>query len=65
MENRAGKYVKNLYGELEYKSFCPTPLPPEIEMDGEMIDLLVKANKEIAVLDSISSMIPNIDLYVY
>lgn len=65
MENRAGKYVKNLYGELEYKSFCPTPLPPEIEMDGEMIDLLVKANKEIAVLDSISSMIPNIDLFVY
>ncbi len=65
MENRAGKYVKNLSGELEYKSFCPTPLPPQIEMDDELINLLVKANKEIAVLDSISAMIPNMDLFVY
>ena len=65
MENRAGKYIKNLSGELEYKSFCPTPLPPEIEMDDELISLLVKANKEIAVLDSISSMIPNMDLFIY
>ena len=65
MENRAGKFVKNLSGELEYKSFCPTPLPPRIEMDDEMIILLVKANKQMAVLDSVSSMIPNIDLFVY
>ena len=65
MENRAGKYVKNLSGELEYKSFCPTPLPPRIEMDDEMINLLVKANKGIAVLDSVASMIPNMDLFVY
>lgn len=65
MENRAGKFVKNLSGELEYKSFCPTPLPPIIEMDDEMIRLLVKANKQMAVLDSVSSMIPNIDLFVY
>ncbi len=65
MENRAGKYIKNLSGELEYKSFCPTPLPPEIKMDDELISLLVKANKEIAVLDSISSMIPNMDLFIY
>ena len=34
--NKAGQYVSNLSGELEYKSFLPTDLPPKIEMDEEM-----------------------------
>ena len=33
-------------------------------MDTEMIELLVKANREIAVLDRISNYIPNIDLFI-
>lgn len=65
MENRVGKFVSNLSGELEYFSFCPTQLPPDIEMDDEMIKLLIMANKKVAVLDGISSMIPNMDLFVY
>lgn len=43
--NKAGKYISNLYGELEYKSFLPSTLPPSLEMDDEFISLLVEANK--------------------
>ena len=28
MINRAGYYKSNLSGEMEYKSFVPSPLPP-------------------------------------
>ena len=45
--NKSGKYVSNLSGECEYKSFVPAALPPELEMDDEMISLLIEANKQI------------------
>ena len=61
--NKAGKYVSNLSGEYEYKSFRPAPLPPVIEMDGEMTALLVEANKQIYALESITSHIPSIKLF--
>ena len=61
--NKAGKYVSNLSGEYEYKSFLPAPLPPVIEMDGEMTALLVEASKQIYALESISSHIPSIKLF--
>ena len=32
---RAGEYITNLSGEAEYKSFRPTQLPVEINMDAE------------------------------
>ena len=61
--NKAGKYVSNLSGEYEYKSFLPAPLPPVIETDGEMTALLVEANKQIYALESITSHIPSIKLF--
>ena len=61
--NKAGKYVSNLSGEYEYKSFLPAPLPPVIEMDGEMTALLVEASKQIYALESITSLIPSIKLF--
>lgn len=61
--NKAGKYVSNLSGEYEYKSFLPAPLPPVIETDGEMTALLVEANKQIYALESITSLIPSIKLF--
>lgn len=66
MENRAGKYRTNLYGEAEYKSFVPNPLPPipAVEMEEEMVSLLIDANKELATLESIAAQIPDIDLFV-
>ena len=66
MENRAGRFVKNLSGEMAYQSFKPSPLPPEppVEISDDMLRKLIEANKNIAVLESLSSRIPNVDLFV-
>lgn len=66
MKNRAGYYKTNLSGEMAYQSFMPNALPPDppIEMSEEMIRLLVKANSELAVLESVATRIPNVDLFV-
>ena len=61
---KAGIMIRNLSGEAEYKSFRPTALPPEIEMDSEMIASLTGATKAIATLDTLSSYIPNMNLFV-
>lgn len=62
--NRAGEYITNLSGEAKYKSFRPAPLPVEINMDAEMISLLTDATKALATLDTLSSYIPNMNLFV-
>ena len=64
MNNRAGRFVSNLSGEAEYKSFYPNPLPPTLEMDEEMISLLLTANKHVVSLENIVSQIPSIQLFV-
>ena len=38
--NKSGKYVSNFSGELAYKFFVPAALPPEIEIDEEMVSFL-------------------------
>ena len=42
---RAGEYITNLSGEAEYKSFRPTPLPVEIDMDAETKEILFETIK--------------------
>ena len=66
MNARAGAYKTNLSGEAAYQSFTPTPLPPkpEIELDGKAIELLVKANKQLAILEGLAARIPNVNLFV-
>ena len=61
---RTGEYISNLSGEAEYKSFRPTPLPIEINIDTEMLSLLTEATKALATLDTLSSYIPNMELFV-
>ena len=61
---KAGEYITNLSGEAMYKSFRPAPLPPVIDMDGEMITLLTNATKALTMLDTLSSHIPNMNLFV-
>lgn len=61
---KSGVFISNLSGEARYKSFRPTLLPPEIEMDAEMISALTGATKAIARLDTLSSYIPNMNLFV-
>ena len=66
MNNRAGHLKTNLSGEMAYQSFVPTPLPPmpPIEMTDDMLELLIKANSQLAVLESVATRIPNVDLFV-
>jgi Fic family protein len=65
-QNRAGVLRTNLSGEFAYKSFVPAPLPPNppIAPDGDMVNLLVAANRQLAVLDGLSAHIPNVKLFV-
>lgn len=66
MENRSGKLVDNLSGDLSYKSFKPAPLPPNppIETNDQILKALLEANKKIAYLDGLSSKIPSINLFI-
>ena len=66
MQNRSGSFVTNLSGEAEYRSFRPAPLPPvpPVELDSEASALLIEANRKVALLDGLSSRIPNMDLFV-
>ena len=66
MNNRAGYLKTNLTKEMAYQSFVPSSLPPSpaIEVSQDMIDLLVKANSKIAVLESMAIHIPNVNLFV-
>ena len=61
---RAGEYVRNLSGELAYDSFRPAPLPPVMDMDDELVADLVSATRSLATLDTLSSHIPNMDLFI-
>lgn len=66
MNNRAGYYKQNLSGEMAYKSFVPNPLPPvpPIELSEDIVGLLVKANSQLAVLESIAARISNVELFI-
>ena len=66
MENRAGFYRKNLTGEMTYNSFVPSPLPPvpPIALSSEELELLIKANSELTLLEGLAIRIPNINLFV-
>ncbi len=61
--HRAGRYLQQLTG---YKAFVPAPLPPhpDIDFDGELRTLLSQADRDIARLDAIATLLPNPDLFV-
>ncbi|MBR6199117.1 MAG: Fic family protein [Spirochaetales bacterium] len=64
--NRSGEFVINPKGEASYKSFRPTPLPPDpnIEMNDDMIGKLIAAKTELAKLETASNLIPNAELFI-
>lgn len=66
MYNRSGYLKTNMSGELSYQSFVPSPLPPTppIEVNEEMVDFLIKANSQLAVLESVATRIPNVALFI-
>ena len=66
MNNRAGRYKTNLSGVMACRSFVPNPLPPAppVELTEDTVALLVKANSQLAVLESVAARIPNVGLFV-
>ncbi len=62
-KHRAGKYLRQPAG---YKAFIPEPLPPRppIRYDGDLRNLLSQADRELARLDGITSVLPNPELFV-
>ena len=60
---RAGRYIQQSTG---YRAFIPAPLPPspEIEFDGELRTLLSQADRDIARLDAIATLLPNPELFI-
>lgn len=62
--NKAGTYIQNLSGDAAYQSFRPSPLPPELVIDEEMLYLLTGATKALATLDTLATYIPNMNLFV-
>jgi len=63
---RSGIWQKNLSGDAEYESFVPSPLPPfpAVELNSKMHELLIIAHKRLALLDGLSSRIPNVNLFI-
>ena len=45
---------------MAYRSFVPNPLPPAppVELTEDTVALLVKANSQLAVLESVAARIP-------
>jgi Fic family protein len=63
MDNRVGKFILQPAG---YKAFIPNPLPPDppINFDDELQSLLSKADRTLARLDGITTVLPNPDLFI-
>lgn len=66
MNDRAGYWKTNLSGEMAYQSFVPSPLPPTppIEISEGILEQLIKANSQLAILESVATRIPDVDLFV-
>lgn len=66
MGNRAGYFKSNLSGDMAYQSFVPAPLPPvpPIDLGSEGLNLLIQANRQLALLEGLAVRIPNMDLFV-
>ena len=66
MEHRAGRYVTNLSGKMAYESFVPSPLPPNppVELTKDLVELLVAANAQLAVLESVAKRIPDVTMFI-
>ena len=62
-KHRAGRYIRQLSG---YRAFIPNPLPPDppIRSEGELQNLLSRADRELGRLDGSARTLPDPDLFV-
>ena len=63
---RSGIYKTNLSGEAAYRSFVPAPLPPHppVKLDSKTVELMVRANRQIALLEGVAVRIPSVNLFI-
>jgi len=63
MNERSGRYIKQPDG---YRAFIPEPLPPDppVQFDDELQAFLSKADRALAKLDGIVTVLPNPDLFI-
>lgn len=63
MNKRTGRYVKQIGG---YKAFIPAALPPKppVKFSSELQTLLSKADRALARLDGVVTVLPNPDLFI-
>lgn len=63
MSTRAGRYIKQPSG---YSAFTPKPLPPDppIRIDDELHFFLSRADRELARLDGITTVLPDPNLFI-
>jgi len=66
MTDRSGQYKTNLSGDAAYQSFAPSPLPPvpPVKLNSQTVDLLVRANRQLALLEGIGARIPSVKLFI-
>lgn len=57
----AGRYIKLGQYPDAVCAFVPDPLPPKIEYDSEMANLLVEADGALGELRGLARMVPNPD----
>lgn len=62
--NRSGELVNNLRGDASYKSFKPSPLPPQLNINSDMVKKLVEANRDLVRLDTAAKLTPNAELFI-
>ncbi len=63
MSEKVGRFVLQPQG---YKAFIPEPLPSRspIKFDDELLNLLSEADRALARLDGIATVLPNPDLFI-
>jgi len=61
--NRAGRFVTQPSG---YRAFLPAPLPPDppVEIAGEMLALLSRADIALGRLDGIITVVPDPNFFI-
>ena len=61
---RQGSWIQNFSGDLAYRSFRPSTLPPVLDIDAEMTALVGDGRGSLAQLETASQLIPNYALFL-
>ncbi len=68
MLRTTGRYERSRVGGEEVRAFVPYPLPPRdppLSIDGELADLLRRAEAELSRLELAGSMVPSMGWFLY